>query len=442
MRIAKTRKTYLLSPFSSGDTTLTLKDFVTHKGVPHVIASFNNLLVVTIRQGNTIEMVLCNNIVQNASGSATLTVAPNGRNLLAIFPYTGGAVGEDFGSGAEVVNGDDPYTVYQITIAYTNAVALAGAPDAALTVKGVLQAATLAQVRARTANGSTGAKLAATPDVLTDMPTEEQKAALAGGATFGTPGDGNKFATEEFLVTKTVNTQTFNASGTFTKPVGFTWALVEAWGAGASGGASADTSNLHDASAGAGGEYVAAMFPLSLFAATETVTIGVGGAAVVAVTEAAVNGIAGGATTLGTRLTANGGAPGVGRKDSAAGAAPNTVGGTAGTSTFNTLRTENGGFGGGANCNTGSSTSGESRTFAAGGGGGARGAGGGSAGASAGGTSVGGGNGGAGNATASTGNIAATAGAAPGGGGGACTGQGGTITSGAGAAGRLRITCF
>ena len=104
-------------------------------------------------------MVLCNAITQNADGSATITVATNGRDLSATLPYTGGAEGEDFGSGAEVVNGDDPYTMYQITIVYANALAIAGVPDASTTVKGGVEIATDAEVEAGTATGGTGAPL-------------------------------------------------------------------------------------------------------------------------------------------------------------------------------------------------------------------------------------------------------------------------------------------
>lgn len=52
------------------------------------------------------------------------------------------------------------------TKAYVDSVAVAGAPNATLTVKGIVQLATQAQVLAKTATGSTGAALSVTPDVL------------------------------------------------------------------------------------------------------------------------------------------------------------------------------------------------------------------------------------------------------------------------------------
>lgn len=159
MNIVKVKKTYLLSPFNATDTSFSVVELVDHKDNPLTIANFENLFVLTLRQGNLIEMVLCDGITQNADGTATITVDTNGRHLDAIFPYTGYSSGLDFGSGAEVVNGNDPYTIYQITKAYADALAIAGVPDAGLTVKGILELATEAEFLALTANGTTGAPL-------------------------------------------------------------------------------------------------------------------------------------------------------------------------------------------------------------------------------------------------------------------------------------------
>lgn len=98
--------------------------------------------------------------------------------------------------GASVKMTDAPLMMLLASKEYVDGVALAGAPDADATTKGVVEAATLAEVRARTATGSTGAALAVTPDVLDDLPTEDEKAALAGGGDFGTPSATNKYLTE------------------------------------------------------------------------------------------------------------------------------------------------------------------------------------------------------------------------------------------------------
>lgn len=138
MRIAKVKKTYLLSPFNASDTSFTLKEFVDHKGNELVNADFDDdVFVLTIRQGNNVEMVLCDNITQNANGSATIDVATDGRHLDAIVPFDGYATGLDFGASAEVVNGNDPYTMWQITKVYADALAIAGSPDSSTSTKGI-----------------------------------------------------------------------------------------------------------------------------------------------------------------------------------------------------------------------------------------------------------------------------------------------------------------
>jgi len=72
-----------------------------------------------------------------------------------------------------------------------------------------------------------------------------------------------------------VDVQTFTQSGTWTKPSSGTWLHVEIWSA---GGGGARNTGLHVASGGNGGGYRDFWLPLSLFGATETVTVGAGGA--------------------------------------------------------------------------------------------------------------------------------------------------------------------
>ena len=159
MQLAKVKKTSLLSPFNSSDTTFTLREFVDHKGNALTLADFESLFVISIRQGDITELVLCDGITQNADGSATIEVATDGRDLDGTYPYAGGASGQDFSSSAEVVNGDDPYTLYQITKAYADALAIAGVPNGSTTVKGIFELATDAETVAGTETGATGAPL-------------------------------------------------------------------------------------------------------------------------------------------------------------------------------------------------------------------------------------------------------------------------------------------
>lgn len=264
---------------------------------------------------------------------------------------------------------------------------------------------------------------------------------------------------------KGADLQTFNASGTWTKPSGYSAnsrVLIQCWGGGGSGGKSTYGGG------GGGGGYNERWITLSDMGATETITIGAGGAAI----SANGTGNTGGTTSVGTRLSAYGGAGGIGFINGAAAyggggggqlsAGTNTPsgdicanysctlpgkpwifspisatsstaygfysGGGAGGGTYTDANGSTGARaafwhgGGGASANT-NQTAGTSQM--GGGGGGA------SSVNTAGGTSVGGGAGGAGGTTG-------TAGTQPAGGGGGST----SGNSGAGAAGRVIITVF
>jgi len=247
---------------------------------------------------------------------------------------------------------------------------------------------------------------------------------------------------------------TFNASGTWTKPSGLKYVLVEAWGGGGSGGAS---TSIASATGGGGGAYFYKTIVASLLGATETVTVGAGGTAVASNS----NGVAGGNSSFGSFLTVYGGARGGGAATNVpgggggggissagsagavttGGAGGNPIGGAAGTSS----PVAAGGdsiYGGGGGGDSNASSAGGQSVYGGGGGGGSAaggnsyygGGGGGGIAGSAGGTSVYGGNGGAG---ADTGT--AVSGSAPGGGGGGVRNTG---TSGAGAAGRIVVSEF
>lgn len=254
--------------------------------------------------------------------------------------------------------------------------------------------------------------------------------------------------------------QTFTSSGTWAKPGSGTIAIVECWGAGGSGGRGDGNSG---AGGGGGGSYVRATLALSDLGATETVTIGSGGAAR---SGSAQTGATGGNTTFGSHVTAYGGAGGGTQDDggsggggilSAGSVSASTTGGAggnpnggAGSSSGASAGGDSsfggggGGFAssngtaGGASVNGGGGGGGSGSTGTAGAGGASfNGGGGGGGGASsgtagAGGNSTSGGNGGAGAISTNT----ATSGAQPSGGGGGC----GNGTSGAGGNGQCRVT--
>ena len=257
---------------------------------------------------------------------------------------------------------------------------------------------------------------------------------------------------------KAADVQIFTASGTWQKPVTATMLYIEAWGGGGSG--AARSSGVH-AGGGGGGSYVWALLKADAVDASETVTIGAGGAAV----SSSTNGNAGGNSTFGTTpfVTAYGGGAGA---QSASGGGGG--GGASFLSVGGNASGDNGGSSGTLGGGAGDAGAGTSNAFAASGGGnedpggdsifGGGGAGGGSnsTGGGTGGDSIYGGGGGAGGETSGgvSGGSSQYAGkggngsigdgsngqdgtAPAGGGGGTANG-----TSGAGGRGEVRITAF
>jgi hypothetical protein len=271
-----------------------------------------------------------------------------------------------------------------------------------------------------------------------------------GGANYGTSGQvltsGGSSSAPSWATpaTSVINTQTFDTTPSapgWTKPSGYSAnsrVLIQAWGGGGSG---ARQSTAGSCSGGGGGGYNERWLSLSQMGATETVTIGAGGASRTGSNQA---GDQGGNTTVGSLITAYGGAGGTltngggggggqlsagssvspGRPFVATGNGTEEVQGGGSVSTLGAQNRNAALFhGGGGGYGTTAITSGSSSVWGGGGGGGGNAT-------SLPGTSSFGGNGGAGGATG-------TAGTQPAGGGG-----GGTTTSGAGAAGRVIITVF
>ena len=256
-----------------------------------------------------------------------------------------------------------------------------------------------------------------------------------------------------------INVQTFNSSGTWSKPAGnYSSYKVQLWGAGGSGGKGQAAGA---AAGGGGGGYLEVVGSIDDLGSTETVTVGAGGASRTTRASGAAGGLSSFTRTDSTTLTVYGGGGGdVDGGDGAPGGGGGSVtgvgveGGTAASTT--------GGAGGGPDAGNGgnsSSTSGSSGSTGLTGGGGGGGASGDAAGTNgAGGSSIyGGGGGGAGAEDAAPGPGAggtstfggaggagandannATAGTQPGGGGGGSE----TGNSGAGGNGRVIVTVW
>ena len=89
----------------------------------------------------------------------------------------------------------------------------------------------------------------------------------------------------------TPDVQTFNSTGTWTKPTGCTMARIQLWGGGGGGMRGTTTTNY----GGGGGGYNEVTVPISYLAATVTITIGSGGTGR---TVSAGNGTTGGASNV------------------------------------------------------------------------------------------------------------------------------------------------
>lgn len=215
-----------------------------------------------------------------------------------------------------------------------------------------------------------------------------------------------------------VNTQEFTATGagTWIKPGGASYATIEIWGAGGSGGSAYNGGSISEG--GGGGWYVRYQADMADLSSTEELLIGAGGAA------SRTNGYSGnpgGFSWFGRAIWALGGYGGRGQFTA-------LIPATSYTPTVSkpwVLQLVEGGAGGG------NGIPGTSATYAGAGGGGALNSG---SASYAGGTSVYGGNGGAG-----SNNTNATAGSQPGGGGGASIW---TVFSGAGGTGKIVVKSY
>lgn len=244
-----------------------------------------------------------------------------------------------------------------------------------------------------------------------------------------------------------VDQQIFNTSGTWTwtKPTSGSMVLIECWGGGGGGGATYQNSPA-SGWGGGGGEYVRRIMRLSDVGASETVTVGAGGAGR---TGSNGPGTAGGNSSFGAHLTAYGGQGGDGEtaQYSTSDAMQlvrsgylRRVDDTFGTYTASEARSMNFSYEGAGGCvffgNDYSGARARNAIWGGGAGGNGR-----NGGAWLGGTSVYGGAGGAG---AQNGVSQAVAGTQPGGGGGGGWGtSGGGYAPGAnGGAGRVRVTVW
>lgn len=184
---------------SIGDTSIILSSFLDIEGVALAMTDFGTIGFATIEPGNGLqeEQISFTGITQNAGGTATITGV---KTVLFKYPYTqtsglakshaGGVtfvISNTAGFYDKIVAKDNdetitglytfsqfpitpssaPTTDYQVpNKKYVDDAVVAGAPNASTSTKGIVQEATLAQTEAKTAAGSTGARLFVNPSEL------------------------------------------------------------------------------------------------------------------------------------------------------------------------------------------------------------------------------------------------------------------------------------
>jgi hypothetical protein len=236
----------------------------------------------------------------NTSGGAVVT--GDGSGILEL--QSGGVTGITVNGANVTVAGTLTATggIPQIAASLTSPLAIIGNSTAGAEIR----------LPEDTDNGSNYVALKAANALAANLTLTLPAADGTNGQVLQTNGSG----TLSFATAAAASVQEFTSSGTWTKPTGANFVMIECWGAGGGGGSGPkfDNSTYYGGSGGGGAAYVSRTFIASELSSTVSVTIGAGGAGGAAITTAntnGANGVSGGDTTFGSFVTAFGGERGL-----------------------------------------------------------------------------------------------------------------------------------
>jgi hypothetical protein len=345
----------LASSITAASTTFRLNDIKGWDGTSLTAADFGTITwaVFSNAAKDTIEIM---EIDPTTIASTDITINKRGMKFLGDLTTQVTANKLDWTKSDTFIQlGTDSPQTFQWLKEYIDSVAIAGSPTATTTTQGLVEISTQAEFDAGTAIGGTGASLTATPAIIRAKKYNDYvadtgaanayviapspaitayttgqvfvfKATLAntGASTVNVNGLGVKsivksvttaLVTGDILasqmceiiydginfilispITPTAPTvQVFTSTGTYTKPSGLKYAIIE----GVGGGGGGDSSGSNGPGGGAGGYFKKLVLAASI-GTTETATIGGAGVGGTVPTS-------GGNTTFGTLLTGNGG---------------------------------------------------------------------------------------------------------------------------------------
>ncbi len=197
----------LASSITATSSTFRLRDILGWDGQPLTASDFGTVAWAVFANATRTQIEIME-FNPTTIGSTDITINKRGMKFLGDLTTEVTANKLDWTKDDTSVQlGTDTPQSFQWLKKYIDDIAIAGAPNASTTAKGVSEEATQAEIDADTAVGETGAPLFTNPSTLATskygirLPSAAEKSAMAGNG--GTPSGTNKFVTEEGAISAT-----------------------------------------------------------------------------------------------------------------------------------------------------------------------------------------------------------------------------------------------